>query len=367
MNTKIILFSTIVFLLKFPVTDAALAQSENITLSGYGGLDFSNVIHNTDSSPAFTNTGRHHVILAAGYYVNDNISLNLEFQAEHSLLNYNEEGTLTLEQAYIDYSILPGLGLRGGLINPHHEPAMFHGIERSNMEQLIIPTGWKETGLGVIGEFSNGLNYEAYVMAGLSMYEIPGSSALSDLLQSDLESRNNYLGVTGRLQYKPSKNLSFTGTYFYSGLNGNTGRDTRTHTHFHMIRAHVVYDKGGFETEMSGILSAITGPESLNGEDAALITRNHRYGGYAALAYDFLPHLNPATDQKLFFFTRSEINNARFGVPEINAGMRFVYEYTFGLTYNPIDKLSLKADYRLRQLRGERDIQQVNIGAGYYF
>ena len=66
---------------------------------------------------------------------------------------------MSVEFAYVDYLWRPELGLRAGLLlvpmgflNELHEPTVFLGARRPGVETAIIPTTWRENGLGVFGE-----------------------------------------------------------------------------------------------------------------------------------------------------------------------------------------------------------------------
>ena len=50
------------------------------------------------------------------------------------------------------------LNLRGGLmlipmgiVNEYHEPTTFNGVERPSLDSKIVPTTWREMGIGVSG------------------------------------------------------------------------------------------------------------------------------------------------------------------------------------------------------------------------
>jgi hypothetical protein len=56
-----------------------------------------------------------------------------------------------MEQAYIEHTLKNGLNFRAGLqivpiglINEYHEPPVFYGMERNNVETKIIPSTWRE-------------------------------------------------------------------------------------------------------------------------------------------------------------------------------------------------------------------------------
>ena len=56
-----------------------------------------------------------------------------------------------------------------GLLNEHHEPTNFYGVQRNFVETLIIPSTWREGGFGLHGNTAIGLNWDAGVTTGLNL------------------------------------------------------------------------------------------------------------------------------------------------------------------------------------------------------
>lgn len=75
-----------------------------------------------------------------------------------------------------------------GLVNVYHEPPAFHGVERPNVERYIIPSTWREAGIGINGSFAGGWQYEAYLMAGLDPDGISAGNGIRGARQIGFES-----------------------------------------------------------------------------------------------------------------------------------------------------------------------------------
>ena len=54
-----------------------------------------------------------------------------------------------------------------GIVNERHEPPTFHGVERTFVDTVIVPTTWRDTGVGAFGDLGRGFSYRAYVVPGL--------------------------------------------------------------------------------------------------------------------------------------------------------------------------------------------------------
>ena len=95
-------------------------------------------------------------ILYFGYKFDDRFVFNSEIEFEHSTTS--ESGSASVEFAYLDYLFKPGFNVRGGLllvpmglVDELYEPTTFLGAKRPETERRIIPSTWRENGLGAHG------------------------------------------------------------------------------------------------------------------------------------------------------------------------------------------------------------------------
>ena len=106
-------------------------------------------------------------ILYTGYKFNDRLLFNSEIEVEHAKEIY-------LEFAYVDYMFTENVGMRAGMLlaplgltNELHEPPIFLGTERPLTENKIIPTTWRENGIGLFGETET-TSWRVYTMNSLN-------------------------------------------------------------------------------------------------------------------------------------------------------------------------------------------------------
>mgnify|MGYP001552737102 CR=1 FL=1 len=162
---------------------------EGITIGGYGQLDY-----NEPDGSASGKLDVHRLVLLFGYKFNDKVSFLTEIEYEHVKEVY-------VEQAYIKYrannnlNVLAGLMLVPmGIINEYHEPTTFDGVERPNVDKYIVPTTWRELGIGISGRIDNAsLKYQAYLFNGFKSYAdgsgvLRGSDGLRKGRQNGAES-----------------------------------------------------------------------------------------------------------------------------------------------------------------------------------
>ena len=362
----------------FIVALASLAATpvfaqQGASLGGYGELHYNDLVD--DDAAGVLDF--HRFVLFAGYDFNEWVSFRSELEVEHTLveveaerenglLDVEETGEVALEQAYLNLEYRPYLGVRAGLmlvpvgiVNPVHEPPTFHGVERPSVETLLIPSTWRESGIGIYGNLRNGLSYKAYLMAGLDPSGVTAEEAIRGARQSGFESSTANLALTARADYLVNLNLSVGGAYYFSQLDASG---------FHLAEAHALYERAGLEARGLLVFSTIS--------DVAALARTYQttpgksqLGGYVEVAYDVLTQLAPHSEQQLSPFVRFEPYDTVFrtgglGGDDPSFARR---ETTIGLTYQPAPQVALKADYQFLYSEGEEDLQQFNLGIGYNF
>src|SRR5512138_2643692 len=141
------------------------------TLGGYGNLLFS---RDVDAGRSTIDMER--VVLFVGHRFSRGISFFSELEVEHAKVEGGEEGgEVALEQAYLKFDIDPRHYLVAGLFTPQfgllnesHLPIDFNGNERPIVERLVIPTTWRELGVGFYGRVEQlGMSYSVSILNGL--------------------------------------------------------------------------------------------------------------------------------------------------------------------------------------------------------
>jgi len=163
------LSSTLALALLFSISQTALARAEEdedllgkLQFHGYGELHYNNPKIDTMSSGAGNVIDVHRFVLGWEYEFTENLRVEAELDYEHAAKE------LELEEAYLEYDLLPAVSLRVGTVlmpvgplNETHEPPLYYSVERPYVERYIIPTTWQENGLGVAGRPSEGFTTSA--------------------------------------------------------------------------------------------------------------------------------------------------------------------------------------------------------------
>ena len=144
-------------------------QQNKLSLGGYGELHVNSKQDGGDSTFDY-----HRAVMYVGYQFNDWIRLNSEIELEHAKAGSGGEGYVLLEQFSLDLQLTDTLGVRLGrtlaplgIVGPRHEPPLFYGVERPDMEKYILPSTWSIDGAGIFGDLSENVSYELYAVGGL--------------------------------------------------------------------------------------------------------------------------------------------------------------------------------------------------------
>jgi Phosphate-selective porin O and P len=146
--------------------------SENLSLWGYGEIYYTHPTH----VPQDTQFDLARAVFGIGYRFDDRTVFNSEFEVEHAVASADDVGEFEVEQFYVDRQLAPWASIKAGLflmpfglLNEHHEPTNYYGVQRNFVETLIIPSTWREGGFGLHGNTEIGLNWDAGVTSGINL------------------------------------------------------------------------------------------------------------------------------------------------------------------------------------------------------
>jgi hypothetical protein len=320
----------------------------------------------------------HRFVLLFGHSFSDRLKFWSELEVEHALVEGGEEkGELELEQAYLDFLIQPYFNVRAGMVlapvgilNERHEPPSFHGVERTMVETVIIPSTWFDTGVGFTGDFGPGFRYRAYLMGGLDATGFSADEGLRGGKQSGFLTSFRNPAKVGRLEYVGQRRLVL-GTSFYSGHSGFNlqtvnprvslfnfdGRYSFRRLDFRGLFAHAWISQAG---ELNRAL------QRQFGSNPNIASQLHGY--YLEPAVRVLPR---RTRHDLAVFGRYERFNTQHRMP---AGYLPLPQFNrsawvAGATYKPNADVAVKFDYVFNHNRSAvvRPRNSLNLGIGWWF
>jgi hypothetical protein len=363
-----------------PAASKVYKVRQGVSIGGYGEVLYENFAESREDDAPSGATDRIdalRAILYAGYKFSDKVLFNSELEFEHG--STEDGGSVSIEFAYLDYRLSPRFGLRGGLLlspmgflNEIHEPPAFLGARRPETERVIIPSTWRENGLGFFGGAGD-FSYRAYLINGFDASGF-GASGLRDGRQNGAEAKAQNFGAVGRVDYAATLGLSL-GTSAYLGNSGQgavlPSDPTRTiEAQTFIWEGHAQYKLRGFD--LSGLLAISTLDESaeineLNGLTGDASVGERLIGWYLQGGYDVLR--GSRSGHQLVPYVRYEELNTQDEVP---AGFTANpandrHLVTLGTMWKPLPNVSLKADYQLVSNEADTGVNQLNVNLGYLF
>jgi hypothetical protein len=152
-----------------PVTSSAL---QNLKLWGYGEIYYTHPLR--VSTEAQADLAR--AVFGIGYQFDSRTEFNSEYEIEHAVASSSDVGEIEVEQFYVDRELTDRLTARAGLflmpfgmLNEHHEPTNFYGVQRNFVETLIIPSTWREGGVSLHGDTTAGFGWNIGVTTGFDL------------------------------------------------------------------------------------------------------------------------------------------------------------------------------------------------------
>ncbi|MDT4291188.1 hypothetical protein RO575_16610 [Methylomonas sp. MO1] len=374
-----------------PAASKVYQVGKGLSLGGYGEANYQARVDDQGGRNAATgtvtnpdNTDFERLVIYAGYKFTDSILFNSEIEFEHSSTGNNgsgSTGTVSVEMASLDFFIDPLVNVRAGMvlmpmgfINQIHEPPFFFGNNRPEVERRIIPSTWRENGVGLFGELLPGLTYTTYVVNGMNAKNF-GADGIRSGRQSGGQALAEDLAYVGRVDYAPPMLPGvMVGGSAYVGNSGQNqlynGRQLEVATQ--LYEAHLQWKYRGLEFRTLGSWGHIGDAALLSVANAKSIGEEN-YGWYSEVGYDILPHFAHDTTQYLAPFVRYErMDTVASASTCANAICRDdltrdVEIYQVGLNYKPIPNVVIKADYRNFTQKSGTSPDDFNLGVGFIF
>ena len=354
-------------------------------IGGYAQIDYNQPFGDTLSQNGTFDV--HRLVVFLGHKFNDRLSFFTEIELEHVKEIY-------VEQAFLEMKLTQWMNLRGGLllipmgiVNEYHEPPTFNGVERPNMEKYIIPSTWREIGLGIAGNLpSAAFNYQLYIVNGPLSYDngtalFTGKNGMRSGRQKgakskfsgnpNLSMKVSYYGIQG-LSLGLSGYFGKSQSTLYNGLDKNNP-DLRAQADSSVVGINMIgfdarYRIKGFQAR--GVFNMTrfsnTGQyNTLTNSDLG----SSMIGYYVEGGYDAFSSINKIEDQLIVFVRYEVYNTHQSTTTEIQLNNQYNRtDITAGLHYKPFNNTSFKADYQV--FSNDQDSNgkhQINLGVGVWF
>lgn len=370
-------------------TDNLLSKDGKLVIGGYGEVHYNHPLSDAQRNNEVLDVRS--VVLLLGYNFNARTQLISEFGFEHL-------SEVFLEQVFLQHKINNFINFRAGLmfipmgiINEHHQPNTFNGVERPMLDSKLLPSTWREVGIGFSGNvLPASIKYQLYLVNGFNGYRdgeatLSGNngfrlgrpkSADSYISSPVFTAKVEYYGISG-LNLGLSGYLGNTQSTLYNGLDKtNTvelAKADSSVVHISMVGIDARYNLGGLQLRGQAYYSAIENTEAYNKFTSNSLLKNDlgsaNLGYYVEAGYNVLSFVWQAKSE-LTPFVRYESYDTHYSTA---GSLRRNKAYnnniiTSGLTYKLTKGLVLKADIQLSKSVAETTYSKtLNAGVGVVF
>jgi hypothetical protein len=370
-----------------PAASKIYRVDSGMSIGGYGEMLYENFKSSDESGSLVSTQDRLdflRAILYFGYKFNDRIVFNSEFEFEHATTG--GKGEASVEFAYLDFLVKDELNIRAGLVlmpigfvNELHEPPVFLGARRPYVEQRLIPSTWRENGIGLYGEHGS-LAWRTYVTTTLtSVGGVSGSasgfsaSGVRGGRSKGSKSAAEDLALSGRLDWTPRPGV-LVGASFYSGNSGQGEMTPGGETidgQTTILDLHAEYRRRGWQIRGLFVDTEIDDVDLINqfqgfiGDESVGSSQG---GWYGEIGYDLLASKGE-TRQSLIPYLRYEQFDTQKEVPagySRNLAMDQTVT-TIGIAWKPIPQVVVKADWNDISNKADSGVDQFNIALGFLF
>lgn len=338
-------------------------STSNVSLGGYGEIVFTDYAsENEDGAQSQKNPGSQwdtlRNVLYVGYKFSDKWSFKTEIEIEHANEIYAEFAEVRYNHSDL-LNFKAGLMLAPvGFINETHEPTRFFGVIRPQLENKIIPTTWRENGLGLYGKVNN-FSYNLYLMNSLDGDDFDTDGVRSGRQKGSKAKAGNHSYVA-RADYSFGFGLDLGATAYIGKTNGITASG---HKH-NIYDIHAEYNWKGLKTRVLYVQADLDG-KALS-QATGNVVADKMTGYYVEAGYDVFH----GKDCYLAPYVRYETFNTQ---DEVDASVgtatksNDVTNLTYGLMYKPVDKVSFKLDYTKNENEAKTGVDTVNFGIGWEY
>ena len=354
-----------------PAASKVYGVARGLSIGGYGEAFYRNYV--SDKQPGDSDTADFlRAVLYFGYKFTDSIIFNSEIEIEHA-------DEIFLEFATIDFLLRDYANIKVGLmlvpmgfVNEIHEPTFYFGVNRPDVERFLIPSTWRENGVGLFGNLGELFSYKLYAVNGLDATGFD-ASGIRGGRQKGSKALVENIAAVGRLDFMPMEGV-LLGASFYAGNSGqNQTGIPDSFTTLYDIHAQYQWRNLWLRALWTQVFVSqaddLTGALQASGDIGATeAIASVMMGGYGEVAYDIWGFLSE-TPRSLEPFYRFEWYDTQFDMPSgfDRDRSKRITSHTIGFSFKPIPNVVIKADYRNRDAQQGQIADEFNLGIGYVF
>jgi hypothetical protein len=342
-----------------PAASKVYGRESGLSIGGYGELHYTNPAGEPDEID-FTRA-----VLYFGYKFDEHWVFNSEIELEHT-------DEIFLEFATLDYLAREEINARAGLVlipmgflNELHEPTTYLASDRPLTETRIIPSTWRENGVGVFGDLGS-VSYRAYFVNGFDAMGFTAEGLRGGRQKGGDALAEDFAGVA-RADWTGTAGVLAGGSVYY----GNAGQeqDGLGDTTTSIYELHAEYKGDGLWARALYAQAWVDDVEDLNaalGFTGSDSVGEDMHGHYVEVGYDVMSVLDPGSRMSVSPFARYESIDTQADVPSgfASDSDNAFDVLTVGVAFQPIPSLVVKLDYGDAHGGGE---DAFNATLGYVF
>ncbi len=356
---------------------SVVAPSSPFSLFGYGELNFVRPRGNASGAVATARRG----VLGFGYRFNERTRMVAELEVENAVVSAGDQGEVAFEQLYIEHDINDRLSAKIGLflmpvgyLNETHEPTKYFGVTRNLIETAIIPSTWRELGVGLRGTLESGLRWDAGIVTSFDLGKWDANSSdgkaspLGSIHQEGQLAKAASLAAYGAINYNGIPGVNLGASLFHGGAGHRQPGFAAASSGITLTEMHARWQPGRWDLTALIANGRFSDVAALNSTFAGLPTPvPNTFGGwYAQAAYK----LWKQGDYSLVPFTRYERLNTAKSYSGLALGLAPAIDldtrvFTVGANFYLNPQVVLKADFQ--RYLANSSLDRFNLGVGFHY
>ena len=274
----------------------------NTTVSSYGEIGYSRPTNQVSAS----NTDVQRAVIGMQHRFDDKTRMVAEWEWEHAITSADDTGESEVEQLWVEREFDNGVKGRAGLflmpvglLNQYHEPTAYYGVYRPDTDTKIIPSTWREVGLGANTDLGNGLNLDVALTTApnLSGWDAGSTEARDRGPLQSIHGEGQFaaartFGTVAALNWRGIPGLWVGGSAVFDNIGQSQPGFSGNGAKLFMIEGHARYQVGGLDLAAEAVRGQINGATRFNRElatgdfESPTLVPHLFYGGYVQAAYN---------------------------------------------------------------------------------
>ncbi|HAP67075.1 MAG TPA: hypothetical protein DCQ99_04565, partial [Nitrospinae bacterium] len=265
----------------------------------------------------------------------------------------------------------------------YHEPTVYNGVSRPDVELNIIPSTWRDIGVMAYGSMG-GLKYDVALVNGTRANSFTNSTWIRSGRQQGAKVNADALASLVRINYEPLTDLLVGGTYYSGkadeGKGGDEDKSTDKEGTVNLWEVHGQYQLKGLQLRGLYARGSLDANDNFKTDTSLKKVGKEVEGWYVETAYDIMSFIKSESEMSLSPFVRYEAYDTNKEVfngqtRDKTLDRRVI---TAGMGFKPHPNVVIKADYQLKDTASslsegkgtnldENKIDQFNLGVGFIF